>query len=126
MICKPLFCRLVAELTLLYLKGQETVISFANKGLWTLTSFLFLFVCFFFAGTRALSYAEGSYTKYLFYERKINNEQRETKIQMQIRTRDPDGGVLMYNYGSKEGRFSLLEVRSKARVLSLRSENASP
>ena len=88
-------------------------------------SFCFCF-CFFFAGTRALSYAEGSYTKYLFYERKINNEQRETKIQMQIRTRDPDGGVLMYNYGSKEGRFSLLEVRSKARVLSLRSENASP
>ena len=125
MICKPLFYRLVAEFTLLYLKGQETVISFANKGLWTLTSFLFLFG-FFFAGTRALSYAEGSYTKYLFYERKINNEQRETKIQMQIRTRDPDGGVLMYNYGSEEGRFSLLEVRSKARVLSLRSENASP
>ena len=125
MICKPLFYRLVAEFTLLYLKDQETVISFANKGLWTLTSFLFLFV-FFFAGTRALSYAEGSYTKYLFYERKINNEQRETKIQMQIRTRDPDGGVLMYNYGSEEGRFSLLEVRSKARVLSLRSENASP
>lgn len=124
MICKPLFCRLVAEFTLLYLKGQETVISFANKGL--RTSFLFLFVFFFFAGTRALSYAEGSYTKYLFYERKINKEQRETKIQMQIRTRDPDGGVLMYNYGSKEGRFSLLEVRSKARVLSLRSENASP
>lgn len=123
MICKPLFCRLVAEFTLLYLKGQETVISFANKGL--RTSFLFLFG-FFFAGTRALSYAEGSYTKYLFYERKINKEQRETKIQMQIRTRDPDGGVLMYNNGSKEGRFSLLEVRSKARVLSLRSENASP
>ena len=73
-----------------------------------------------------MSYAKGSYTKYLFYERKINNEQRETKIQMQIRTRDPDGGVLMYNYGSEEGRFSLLEVRSKARVLSLRSENASP
>lgn len=100
------------------------MISFANKGL--RTSFLFLFVFFFFAGTRALSYAEGSYTKYLFYERKINKEQRETKIQMQIRTRDPDGGVLMYNNGSKEGRFSLLEVRSKARVLSLRSENASP
>lgn len=29
---------------------------------------------------------------------------------MQIRTRDPDGGVLMFNGGSEEGRFSLLEV----------------
>lgn len=29
---------------------------------------------------------------------------------MQIRTRDPDGGVLMFNAGSEEGRFSLLEV----------------
>lgn len=29
---------------------------------------------------------------------------------MQIRTRDPDGGVLMFNAGSEDGRFSLLEV----------------
>ncbi|XP_022787640.1 protocadherin Fat 4-like [Stylophora pistillata] len=29
---------------------------------------------------------------------------------MQIRTRDPDGGLLMHNNGSEEGRFSLLEV----------------
>ena len=91
-----------------------------------LNFFSFSFCFFFFAGTRALSYAEGSYTKYLFYLHKFVYERRETKIQMQIRTRDPDGGVLMYNYGSEEGRFSLLEVRSKVRVSSLRSENASP
>lgn len=32
---------------------------------------------------------------------------------MQIRTRDPDGGVLMFNGGSEEGRFSLLEVANR-------------
>ena len=36
---------------------------------------------------------------------------RETKIRIQIRTRDPDGGVLMFNAGSQEGRYSLLEVQ---------------
>jgi len=57
-----------------------------------------------------LTYADGSFTQYLFHLHKFDYDPRETKIQMQIRTRDPDGGVLMFNGGSEEGRFSLLEV----------------
>ena len=65
-----------------------------------------------FAGTGARSYADGSFTQYLFHMHKFKefNDPRETKIHMQIRTRDPDGGVLMFNGGSEEGRFSSLEV----------------
>ena len=37
---------------------------------------------------------------------------------MQIRTRDPDGGVLMFNGGSEKGRFSLLEVANRKANLS--------
>lgn len=57
-----------------------------------------------------MTYADGSFTQYLFHLHKFDYDPRETKIQMQIRTRDPDGGVLMHNGGSEEGRFSLLEV----------------
>ena len=63
-----------------------------------------------FAGTGARSYAEGSFTQYLFHLHEFEYDPRETKIRMQIRTRDPDGGVLMFNAGSEEGRFSSLEV----------------
>jgi len=66
-----------------------------------------------FSGTRALTYADGSITQYLFHLHKFVYDPRETKIQMQIRTRDPDGGVLMFNGGSEEGRFSLLEVANR-------------
>jgi len=64
----------------------------------------------FFLGTRTLTYADDSFTQYVFRLPKFEYDPRETKIQMQIRTRDPDGGVLMFNAGSEEGRFSLLEV----------------
>lgn len=57
-----------------------------------------------------MTYADGSFTQYLFHLHKFDYDPRETKIQMQIRTRGPDGGVLMFNGGSEEGRFSLLEV----------------
>ena len=57
-----------------------------------------------------MTYADGSFTQYLFHLLEFDYDPRETKIQMQIRTRDPDGGVLMFNAGSEEGRFSLLEV----------------
>ena len=70
-----------------------------------------IYVAFLFASeTRALNYADGSFTKYLFYLRKFEYDPRQTKIRMQIRTRDPNGGILMYTSGSEEGRFSSLEV----------------
>lgn len=76
---------------------------------------------FFAAGTRALSYAEGSFTQYLFLLHKFHYDPRETKIHMQIRTRDPDGGVLMFNAGSEEGRFSSLEVICATHILFLQN-----
>lgn len=57
------------------------------------------------------SYDDGSFTQYVFHLHKFKYDWRETKIRMQIRTRDPDGGVLMFNAGSQEGRYSLLEVQ---------------
>ena len=68
------------------------------------------FLMIVFAGTGARSYADGSFTQYLFHLHKFTYDPQETKIHMQIRTRDPDGGVLMFNAGSEEGRFSSLEV----------------
>ena len=65
---------------------------------------------FFATETRALTYEEGSFTQYLFFLHEFNYDSRVTKIHMQIRTRDPNGGVLMYNAGSEDGRFSSLEV----------------
>ncbi|XP_068725251.1 protocadherin-like protein isoform X1 [Montipora capricornis] len=60
--------------------------------------------------TVARSYGDGSFTQYLFHLYKFVYDPRETRIHMQIRTRDSDGGVLMFNAGSQEGRYSLLEV----------------
>ena len=61
--------------------------------------------------TVARSYDDGSFTQYLFHLHKFVYDPRETRIHMQIRTRDSDGGVLMFNAGSQEGRYSLLEVK---------------
>ena len=63
------------------------------------------------SGTLPRSYDNGSFTWYVFNLHEFVYDPRETKIRMQIRTRDPDGGVLMFNAGSQEGRYSLLEVQ---------------
>ena len=56
-----------------------------------------------------MNYGNESITQYLFSD-KFEYDPRETSIELRMRTRDPDGGVLVHSLGTEENEFSSLEV----------------